>query len=90
MKITRSIFLFTLLIVATFIVRSQDQDYSKLPYFCGFESPEDTAGTYGWKFAIMPKTGHSFVIGEAVHRMGSHAMYVSTDGVAVPNSVFAP
>ena len=58
--------------------------YTPLPYFCGFENPEDTAGTYGWKFEKRAKVGHGFVVGKAVHRMGSHAMYVSADEGATP------
>ena len=58
--------------------------YTPLPYFCGFENPEDTAGTYGWKFEKRAKVGHGFVVGKAVHRMGSHAIYVSADEGATP------
>ncbi len=58
--------------------------YTSLPYFCGFESPEDTMGTYGWKFEKRAKIGHGFVVGDAVHRMGSRAMYVSVDGGVTP------
>ena len=75
----RNFLLLTLLFVSL-VVRGQQEAYTPLPYFCGFESPEDTIGTYGWKFEAMPKTAHCFAMGTAVHRMGSYAMYVSTDG----------
>lgn len=54
---------------------AQDHFY----YSCGFEHVSDSAG---W---VMKKLGGSpsaFVIGKAVHRIGSYAMYVSADGGA--------
>ncbi len=77
MKIIQHTLLFILLLVS--LVVCGQQGYTTLPYFCGFENPEDTAGTYGWKFEKRAKVGHTFVVGEAVHRMGGHAMYVSAD-----------
>ena len=37
------------------MVCGQPAGYSSLPYFCGFENPEDTMGTYGWKFEKRPE-----------------------------------
>ena len=71
--------LLLILLSVSLMVCGQPAGYTSLPYFCGFENPEDTAGTFGWKFEKRAKIGHTFVVGEAVHRMGSHAMYVSTD-----------
>ena len=77
--IQRNLLLFLLLIV----LRATGQEaYTPLPYFCGFENPKDTMGAYGWKFEKRAKVGHGFVLGEAVHRMGSHSIYVSMDGGA--------
>ncbi len=78
MKFIQHVLLFILLSVSL-VVCGQPAGYSSLPYFCGFENPEDTMGTYGWKFEKRAKVGHTFAIGNAVHRMGSNAMYVSTD-----------
>ena len=78
MKFIQHTLLLVLLLVSL-MVCGQPAGYSSLPYFCGFENPEDTAGTFGWKFEKRAKVGHTFAVGEAVHRMGSHAMYVSTD-----------
>lgn len=55
--------------------------FTSLPYFCGFEEPEDTVGTYGWKF-ISRSAKHSFVVGDAVSNLGKNSMYVSVDGGA--------
>lgn len=78
MKFIQHVLLFILLSVSL-VVCGQPAGYSSLPYFCGFENPEDTMGTYGWKFEKRAKVGHTFAIGNAVHHMGSNAMYVSTD-----------
>lgn len=82
MKIIQRTLLFFLFFVG--INAYGQTEYTPLPYFCGFENPEDTAGTYGWKFEKRPSFGHEFVVGEAVHRMGGHAMYVSADGGTTP------
>ena len=79
--INQTLFCIVLLVNILFV---HAQTYTPLPYFCGFENPEDTMGTYGWKFEKRAKTGHNFIIGNAVHRMGSKSMYVSADGVT-PN-----
>lgn len=79
--INQTLFCIVLLVNIAFV---HAQTYTPLPYFCGFENPEDTMGTYGWKFEKRAKTGHNFIIGNAVHRMGSKSMYVSADGVT-PN-----
>lgn len=71
--------LLLILLSVSLVVCGQQAGYTPLPYFCGFENPEDTLGTYGWKFEKRAKVRHSFVVGEAVHRMGSHSMYMSTD-----------
>ena len=68
-----------LLLLGVMLYGQQQSGYTSLPYFCGFENLEDTIGTYGWKFEKRPKVNHTFVVGEAVHRMGSRAMYVSAD-----------
>ena len=80
MKTIKGVLLLFVLLLVGLVSYGQQTGYTSLPYFCGFESPEDTVGTYGWKFEKRPKTNHSFVVGEAVHRLGSHAMYVSADG----------
>ena len=79
--INQTLFCIVLLVNIAFV---HAQTYTPLPYFCGFENPEDTMGTYGWKFEKRAKTGHNFIIGNAVHRMGGKSMYVSADGVT-PN-----
>ena len=68
-----------LLLLGVMLYGQQQSGYTSLPYFCGLENLEDTIGTYGWKFEKRPKVNHTFVVGEAVHRMGSRAMYVSAD-----------
>ena len=73
-----NVILLMLLLSLSFVSYGQD-GYTQLPYFCGFESPSDTIGTYGWKFVKRAKIGHAFVVGEATHRMGSHGLYVSAD-----------
>lgn len=75
MKNLKSLFVFLLLNISV-VVFSQ---FTTVPYFCGFENPEDTLGATGWKFVKRAKIGHSFVVGDAVHRLGSNAMYVSVD-----------
>ena len=85
--IKRVLLLFVLLSVGV-MLHGQQSGYTPLPYFCGFENPEDTIGTYGWKFEKRAKVGHTFAIGEAVHRMGSHAMYVSADNGATAGYSF--
>lgn len=47
-----------------------------LPYFNGFETPEDTVG---WSFKKRPNTS-GFAIGDAVHCLGRKAMYITSDG----------
>lgn len=79
MKIIKRVLLLFVLLSVGVMLHGQQAGYTPLPYFCGFENPEDTMGTYGWKFEKRAKVGHTFAVGEAVHRMGSHAMYVSTD-----------
>ena len=85
--IQRTLFLIVFLSVSLMIC-GQQSGYTSLPYFCGFENPEDTLGTYGWKFEKRAKVGHTFAVGEAVHRMGSHAMYVSADNGATAGYSF--
>ena len=85
--IKRVLLLFVLLSVGV-MLHGQQAGYTTLPYFCGFENPEDTLGTYGWKFEKRAKVGHTFAVGEAVHRMGSHAMYVSADNGATAGYSF--
>ena len=65
MKFIQHVLLFILLSVSL-VVCGQPAGYSSLPYFCGFENPEDTMGTYGWKFEKRAKVGHTFAIGNAV------------------------
>ena len=79
MKIIRHLFLLMFLSVGFVLYGQDDVSFQALPYFCGFENPEDTAGTYGWKFEKRAKIKHTFTIGNAVHRMGENAMYVSAD-----------
>ena len=88
MKVIQNTLLLILLSVSLVVCGQQD-GYTSLPYFCGFENPEDTAGTYGWKFEKRAKVGHTFAVGEAVHRMGSHAMYVSTDSAKTAGYSFS-
>ena len=52
-------------------------DAQSFTYYCGFEQPEDTAG---WRFVKRPAVQSNFVIGNAVHRIGTSSMYVSSDG----------
>lgn len=85
--IQRTLFLIVFLSVSLMIC-GQQSGYTSLPYFCGFENPEDTLGTYGWKFEKRAKVGHTFAVGEVVHRMGSHAMYVSADNGATAGYSF--
>ena len=85
--IKRVLLLFVLLSVGV-MLHGQQAGYTPLPYFCGFENPEDTLGAYGWKFEKRAKVGHTFTVGEAVHRMGSHAMYVSADNGATAGYSF--
>lgn len=85
--IKRVLLLFVLLSVGV-MLHGQQAGYTPLPYFCGFENPEDTLATYGWKFEKRAKVGHTFAVGEAVHRMGSHAMYVSADNGATAGYSF--
>lgn len=93
MKIIKHILLLLILFVSISLQAQEDFGpdidpetdsivHTPLPYFCGFENPEDTSGTAGWKFVKRAKVQHEFVVGQAVHRMGSHAMYVSPDGGA--------
>lgn len=80
MKIIR--YLLMLMFLSVGVLLYGQDGYHPLPYFCGFEAPEDTSGTYGWKFEKRAKIGHTFSVGKAVHRMGANAMYVSADGGA--------
>lgn len=77
MRKIRNVFLFVTLLTCG-LLYGQD-GYTDLPYFCGFEESEDTIGTYSWKFEKPVKVKHTFTVGNAVHRMGEKALYVSAD-----------
>ncbi|MBQ0008492.1 MAG: hypothetical protein KBT40_07210, partial [bacterium] len=51
---------------------------TSLPYFNGFENPQDTAG---WTFKKRAKTT-GFEVGSAVHCLGFKSMYISPDAGA--------
>ena len=66
MKVIQNTLLLILLSVSLVVCGQQD-GYTSLPYFCGFENPEDTAGTYGWKFEKRAKVGHTFAVPAPTH-----------------------
>ena len=65
---------FIMLLVSELIVAQN----TSLPYFNGFENPQDTAG---WTFKKRPKTT-GFEVGNAVHCLGNNSMYISPDSGA--------
>ncbi len=73
---TKNILLVLTLLSVSFI-RGAAQE-TRLPYYCGFETPADTAG---WRFAgVSLATG--WCIGGAEYRSGGNGLYVSADGGA--------
>ena len=89
MKTIRHLFLLLFLSVGFMLYGQDNTSFQALPYFCGFENPKDTAGTYGWKFEKRAKIKHTFTVGNAVHRMGANAMYVSADSGATAGYAYS-
>lgn len=73
-----------LLILGLLLSSSLLSQNTPLPYFCGFETPEEESG---WEFkkAIGSKFTTNFTIGGAVHCIGKRSMYVSNDGGVTAN-----
>ncbi len=61
-----------------FAIASCYGQYTSLPYFNGFENPQDTVG---WTFKKKPKTS-GFEVGNAAHCLGYKSMYISPDSGA--------
>ncbi|MCQ2344768.1 MAG: hypothetical protein MJ002_07630 [Paludibacteraceae bacterium] len=72
---TKSFFTLLLSICTVVVLRAQN---TSLPYFNGFENPQDTVG---WTFKKRPKTS-GFEVGNAAHCLGYNSMYISPDGGA--------
>ena len=70
--------LYLVAIMMTLAIATCFGQYSSLPYFNGFENPQDTAG---WTFKKRAKTT-GFEVGSAVHCLGFKSMYISPDSGA--------
>ena len=67
-----------LLLFATFSIQAQ---ITELPYFCGFETADDTAGWVLNPVATgATKLPNKWAIGRAVANMGLNSMYISKNG----------
>lgn len=67
--------IFIVLMVAMSVVAAVAQG-GAYNYFCGFEEARDSVG---WRFKTGIGVKSNFVIGKAIHHLGSHSMYVSAD-----------